>query len=122
MKRAGKPPDNAFSCAIAFLGIVVIYVAVIGYRFWQFKRLQRALFKTSKPSHIVLASLQKSYQACEDATSGTLLIPMGYRLSLTILLLAYHAMIGVSLLTLFGSSRPQLRQPMAQQALCMLGP
>ena len=70
MKRAGKPPDNAFSRAIAFLGIVVIYVAVIGCHFWKFKCLQRALFKTSKPSCIVLASSQKSYQACKDATPG----------------------------------------------------
>ena len=58
MKRLGKPPDNAFSRAIAFLSIVVIYVAVIGYWFWQFKRLQRASFKTSCPSRIALASSQ----------------------------------------------------------------
>ena len=70
MKCAGKPPDNIFSRAIAFLGIVVIYVAVIGHRFWQFKCLQRASFKTSKPSRIFLASLQKSYQAYKDAMSG----------------------------------------------------
>ncbi len=70
MKCAGKPPDNTFSHAIAFLDIVVFYVAVIGYRFWQFKHLQRALFKTSRPSCIFLASLQKSHQVCKDAISG----------------------------------------------------
>ena len=49
MEQVGKPPDNAFSCATTFLSIVVIYLAVIGYRFWRFKRLQRASFK-----HLVL--------------------------------------------------------------------
>ena len=87
MKHAGKPPDNAFSHVIAFLGIVVIYVAVIGYWFWQFKRLQRASIKTSKPSCIVLASLQKPYQACKNATSGHSFNTNGYCLSLTTLLL-----------------------------------
>ena len=87
MKHAGKPPDNAISHVIAFLGIVVIYVAVIGYWFWQFKRLQRASIKTSKPSCIVLASLQKPYQACKNATSGHSFNTNGYCLSLTTLLL-----------------------------------
>ena len=88
MKHVDKPPDNAFSRVIAFLSIVLIYVAVIGYRFWQFKHLQRASLKTSKPSRIAMASSQSLTKPAQMKRQVTLSIPMGYPLSLTTLLLA----------------------------------
>jgi len=62
----GRPHDNAFTCFLAISGIILLYLSVIGYRFYLIQHQDSSQLPSSSsvPHHQV--ALTSSMDVCQD--------------------------------------------------------
>ena len=70
-RRAGRPPDNAFTRFIAIAGIVLLFASVLGYRLYLLKNQEgtkMASSPTGNTRHVALTSSMDVCKECSDTS------------------------------------------------------
>jgi len=69
--RAGRPPDNAFTCFIAIAGIVLLFASVLGYHLYLFQNQEgtkMVSLPTGNTHHVALTSTMDVCKECSDTS------------------------------------------------------
>jgi hypothetical protein len=67
-RRAGCPPDNAFTCFIAIAGIVLLFGSVLGYRLYLLKNQESTKMASTPTGNTCRVALTSSMDVCKECS------------------------------------------------------